>query len=144
MNISAVKIETLLAEQGVTRTALAELCGISRQNISTIIRRGTCEPRTAGKLAAGLGVNVSDILDERNSDSLYEDQGRLQNHRSFHVLPSEGLQGRDYSLREVRHGLHGQCPRAAPAVGCGVRRQLSGKRETRDMVEDVLSPAGSY
>ena len=64
MNISLVKIETMLAEKGMTRTALAELCGISRQNISTIIRRGTCEPRTAGKLAAGLGVNVSDILEE--------------------------------------------------------------------------------
>lgn len=64
MNISAIKIETMLAERGMTRTALAELCGISRQNISTVIRRGTCEPKTAGKLAAGLGVNVSDILEE--------------------------------------------------------------------------------
>lgn len=63
MNISAVKIETMLAERGMTRTELAGACGISRQNISTIIRRGTCEPRTAGKLAAGLGVSVTEIME---------------------------------------------------------------------------------
>ena len=63
MTISAIKIETMLAERGMTRTALAGACGISRQNISTIIRRGTCEPKTAGKLAAGLGVPVTDILE---------------------------------------------------------------------------------
>lgn len=63
MDISALKIETMLAERGMTRTTLAELSGISRQNISTIIRRGTCEPKTAGKLAMGLGVPVKDILE---------------------------------------------------------------------------------
>lgn len=63
MNISTMKIETLLAERGMTKAALSESCGISRQNISTIIRRGTCEPKTAGKLAAGLGVPVTDILE---------------------------------------------------------------------------------
>lgn len=63
MNISSIKIETMLAERGMTRTTLSELSGISRQNISTIIRRGTCEPKTAGKLAAGLGVPVRDILE---------------------------------------------------------------------------------
>ncbi len=64
MNISTIKIETILAERGMTKTALAELSGISRQNISTIIRRGSCNPKTVGKLAVGLGVNVSDILEE--------------------------------------------------------------------------------
>lgn len=64
MNISTIKIETILAERGMTKTALAELSGISRQNISTIIRRGSCSPKTAGKLAVGLGVSVVDILEE--------------------------------------------------------------------------------
>ena len=63
MNINVIKIEILLAERGMTKAALADNCGVSRQNISTIIRRGTCEPRTAGKLAAGLGVDVADILE---------------------------------------------------------------------------------
>lgn len=64
MTISTVKIETLLAKHGMTKAALAQKCGISRQNISTIIRRGTCEPKTAGKIAAGLGVQVEEILRE--------------------------------------------------------------------------------
>ena len=61
MYIDSFFIESLLAERGLTRKEIAERCGISRQNVSTIIRRGTCEPRTAGKLAAGLGVQVNDI-----------------------------------------------------------------------------------
>lgn len=61
MELDTKKIEVILAERGMTRTALAELCGISRQNISTIIRRGTCEPKTAGKLASGLDVPVIEI-----------------------------------------------------------------------------------
>ena len=64
MYISSVKIETLLAKNDMTKAALAKKCGISRQNISTIIRRGTCEPKTAGKIAAGLGVQVEEILKE--------------------------------------------------------------------------------
>lgn len=64
MNISTTKIETLLAERGMTKAALSGSCGISRQNISTIIRRGTCEPKTAGKLALGLGVPVAELIEE--------------------------------------------------------------------------------
>ena len=62
MNIDAIRIERILAETGATISALAKKCGLSRQSVSTIVRRGTCEPRTAGKLAAGLGVSVSDII----------------------------------------------------------------------------------
>jgi DNA-binding Xre family transcriptional regulator len=64
MNISAFKIETILAERGMTKAALAGKCGVSRQNVSTIIRRGTCEPKTADKLANGLGVTVADIIEK--------------------------------------------------------------------------------
>lgn len=63
MKISATRIETILAERRMTKAALADSCGVSRQNVSTILRRGTCEPRTAGKLAAGLGVDVADIVE---------------------------------------------------------------------------------
>lgn len=67
MNINVIKIEILLAERVMTKKDLADACGVSRQNISTIIRRGTCEPKTAGKLAAGLGVPVTDILEHRKT-----------------------------------------------------------------------------
>lgn len=64
MTINTQRIEMMLAERGLTKAAYAQRCGISRQNVSTIIRRGTCEPKTAGKLAAGLGVPVADIIKE--------------------------------------------------------------------------------
>ena len=64
MNISALRIETRLAELGITKAAPAERCGVSRQNISTIVRRGTCEPKTAGRLAKGLELELMDIIEE--------------------------------------------------------------------------------
>lgn len=64
MKINAVKIETMLAEHNMTRTELSQKCGMSRQSISTVIRRGTAEPKTVGKLAAGLGVSVTYIIKE--------------------------------------------------------------------------------
>ena len=66
MTINAKRIETLLAERGMTKAEFAARCGISRQNVSTGIRRGTCEPKTAGRLAAGLGVPVAEIIEERS------------------------------------------------------------------------------
>lgn len=62
MTISTTKIEILTAEQGLTNAALAAKCGISRQSVSTILRRGTCSPVNAGRLAQGLGVPVQDIV----------------------------------------------------------------------------------
>lgn len=63
MKINARKIELLLVERNMTKTALAEKSGISRQNISTILGRGTCEPRTAAKLTNGLGVEIHKIIE---------------------------------------------------------------------------------
>ena len=64
MTICAQRAETRLAELRWTKKQLAAGCGISAQNISTILRRGTCTPVTAGKLAEGLGVPVADIIRE--------------------------------------------------------------------------------
>ena len=64
MNIRTQFIEAKMAEQGLTKKALSASCGISAQNISTVIRRGTCEPKTVGKLAAGLGVPVEALIKE--------------------------------------------------------------------------------
>lgn len=63
MKINRRKIELILSERNMTKTALAEKSGISRQNISTILGRGTCEPKTAGKLANGLGVQICQIIE---------------------------------------------------------------------------------
>lgn len=64
MTINAQRAEARLAELGWTKKQLASACGISAQNISTVLRRGTCTPVTAGKLAAGLGVPVAEIIAE--------------------------------------------------------------------------------
>jgi DNA-binding Xre family transcriptional regulator len=64
VNIDAIKIEILLGERNMTKTDLAARCGVSRQNISTIVRRGTCAPKTAVKLANGLGGSVADIIEK--------------------------------------------------------------------------------
>lgn len=64
MKIKSQYIDTLLAERGLSRRAFSVICGISAQNISTIIRRGSCNPATAAKLAKGLHVSVADIAKE--------------------------------------------------------------------------------
>ena len=64
MKIDTHKIKLILAEQEMTRAELAERCGISRQNISTILTRGTCELKTAGKIAKGLDIPVAEIAKE--------------------------------------------------------------------------------
>ena len=63
MRISKEKIECIMAAKGLTAAEVAKRSGVSRQNFSTIKLRGTCEPATAGKIARGLGVNVSDVLE---------------------------------------------------------------------------------
>lgn len=64
MDIDVFKLENILAERGMTKTALSDASGICRQGISAILRRGTCEPKTAGKLASGLGISVAEIRKE--------------------------------------------------------------------------------
>ena len=64
MRVSREKIEYIMAAKGWTSAETAEKSGISRQNFSTIKLRGTCAPVTAGKLARGLGVSVTEIIEK--------------------------------------------------------------------------------
>lgn len=64
MKLDCLKIEMYLAENGLSKSQFAKRCNISRQNLSTILRRGSCEPATVGKLATGLGVPVREIIKE--------------------------------------------------------------------------------
>lgn len=64
MTIDKKRIEIRIGELGLSRKDLGERCEIKAQNISTILRRGTCTPRTAIKLAGGLNLPVSDIIKE--------------------------------------------------------------------------------
>ena len=62
MRLNKQKILSLLADKQMTRSNLAKASGIRPQNLSTILKRGSCEPITAGKIARGLGVPVEAIL----------------------------------------------------------------------------------
>lgn len=64
MTINTRRVETAVAERGLTQSELAAQSGLSRQSLSTILRRGTAAPKTVGKLARGLGVPVADITKE--------------------------------------------------------------------------------
>lgn len=64
MKIDVTKIHIYLAEKDMNQSAFAEKCGISRQNLSSIIQRGTCTAKTAGKLATGLDIHVSELIKE--------------------------------------------------------------------------------
>lgn len=69
MKISTLKMEIAMVERGLTLSELAERCGISRQNLSTIRKRQTCNTSTAAKICAGLGCSVRDIVpDEEKSE----------------------------------------------------------------------------
>lgn len=63
MNINTQKIVVFLAKDGMTRAKLADLSGICRQQVSTILRRGTCSEISAGKIARALGVDVEELLE---------------------------------------------------------------------------------
>ena len=62
MRIDSNKIEQTLALRKMTQADLASKSGISRQSVCTLIKRGSCKPDTAGKLAEGLDIPVEQIL----------------------------------------------------------------------------------
>lgn len=62
MKIDVFKIKLLMAESELSCGDLAKRWGTGRQNVSLLLRRGTCTPKSAVKLAHALGVSVSDIV----------------------------------------------------------------------------------
>lgn len=64
MRLDSIKIKLLMAELEINQTVLAEKAGVSRQNISLMLCRGTCSITNAGKLAKALGVSVREIVKE--------------------------------------------------------------------------------
>lgn len=66
MKIDSYKIQTLIAKRGIKQYDLAKLIGNDKSNISRILRRGSCNPRTAVALANALEVDVSEITADRS------------------------------------------------------------------------------
>ena len=64
MKISKRKINIRLAELGLTKVELCRSCGMMPNNLARIMRRGSCEPKTIGRLAQALNVPVEELLEE--------------------------------------------------------------------------------
>lgn len=63
MNISKEKVNILLARNSINVKMLAEKCNISRTRICTILNSRNVKPQTVGKIAAALGVDVTEIIE---------------------------------------------------------------------------------
>lgn len=63
MTINKPKFEIVLANSGLTINEASERIGISRQRLSTILNQKNVTPLVAGKVAKGLGVDVTEIIE---------------------------------------------------------------------------------
>lgn len=63
IRINKYKISFIMAERDMMQKDLAELAGMSRGNLSTLINGKNCQLRTAFKIAKALGVGVEEILE---------------------------------------------------------------------------------
>lgn len=63
MRIDRIKLTVLLTKKDMTVKELAEKVGLSRATVTAVKRGKSCTLVTAGKLAAGLGVDVSEIIE---------------------------------------------------------------------------------
>lgn len=64
MKINAYKIKALIAEMGINRSEFAEKAGVAVSTFCNILIRGHCSLKNIGKIAAALGVPVSEIAEE--------------------------------------------------------------------------------
>lgn len=62
MRISKFSVEILLAEKNMTKSEMAKKASLTRQSVNDVLKRGTCEPRTLGKIAAALEVDVEKLI----------------------------------------------------------------------------------
>lgn len=63
MTLSRKKVDIILARKSCTVSALCESTGISRNRFYTVMNSKKISPKTAGRIAAALGVDVTEILE---------------------------------------------------------------------------------
>ena len=63
MKIDNEKFEVALARSGLTMGQAAERAGISRQRYCMILNQKNVTPRAVGKIAKGVGVDVTEIIE---------------------------------------------------------------------------------
>ena len=64
MRIDRKKLAFLMFEKEMTTTDLHNKCGVSRQTLCYIRNGKSCSDATGRKIAAALGVPVTDILED--------------------------------------------------------------------------------
>lgn len=64
MKLSKFKILLLLADLEIDQAELAKLTGISKQTLSSAINGRECRPKSIGKIAKALGVDVTEIIEQ--------------------------------------------------------------------------------
>ena len=64
MKINSLKLELLAAKKDWTWSELARRAGMSQQNMSLIKVRGSATARTICRIAAALGVEPEELLEE--------------------------------------------------------------------------------
>ncbi len=64
MRIDRVKFAAELARADLKIKALAERAGVSRVTITSVRSGKSCSKTTVEKLAAGLGISISDIVSD--------------------------------------------------------------------------------
>lgn len=63
MTIDKNKVNLILAKLQMNATDFCQMCGISRNRFYVILNSKKVAPKTAGKLAAALGVDVTEIIE---------------------------------------------------------------------------------
>lgn len=66
MELSRNKINIAMARKQMTVQKLAEAYGVSRARINVILNQRRVSTVSAGKLAAALGVDVTEIIETEN------------------------------------------------------------------------------
>ena len=62
MKLDVFAIKLLIAERELKLEELVRKMGCGRDGLHQILRRGSCTPKTAGRLAHALGVPVEAIV----------------------------------------------------------------------------------
>ena len=64
MKLNTWKIKLLLAEREMSLSNLAIKIGVSRQQVSDLLKRETCTLKTLGRIAKALDVPVVEIVND--------------------------------------------------------------------------------
>lgn len=67
MRIDKVKLVSELTRRDMTQKQLADLAGVSRVTVNYIKSGKSCSPEVGKKLAAALGVDVTEILEDQTN-----------------------------------------------------------------------------